>query len=162
MKKPTTPFFASRTSVEQVELGNELAPRFDAEGLLPAIVINTADKSVLMLGYMNVEALELTLTTKQAHFWSRSRNALWRKGEHSGFAQSVERVLIDDDQDAVILYVAIAGPGSCHVGFKSCFYREIDLDAVSTNEPGKLLAIESHKAFDADSVYCGLPNPTKL
>ena len=162
MKKPTTPFFALRRSVEQVELDNELAPRFDAEGLLPAIVINTADKSVLMLGYMNAAALELTLTTKQAHFWSRSRNAVWRKGEHSGFTQSVERVLIDDDQDAVILYVAIAGPGSCHVGFKSCFYREIDLGAISTNEPGKLLAIESQRAFDADYVYCGLPNPTKL
>ena len=162
MKKPTTPFFASRRSVEQVELGNELAPRFDDENLLPAIVINTADNSVLMLGYMNAEALELTLTTKQAHFWSRSREALWRKGEHSGFNQSVDRVLIDDDQDAVILYVTIAGPGSCHVGFKSCFYREIDLGAVSTNEPGKLVAIESHRAFDADSVYCGLPNPTKL
>ena len=130
--------------------------------LIPAIVINTADKSVLMLGYMNAEALELTLTIKQAHFWTRSSNTLWRKGEHSGFTQSVERVLIDDDQDAVILYVAILGPGSCHVGFKSCFYREIDLGAVSTNEPGKLLAIESHRAFDADSVYCGLPNPTKL
>ena len=130
--------------------------------LIPAIVINTADKSVLMLGYMNAEALELTLTTKQAHFWSRSRRALWRKGEHSGFTQSVERVLIDDDQDAAILDVSIAGPGSCHVGFKSCFYREIDLGAVSTSEPGKLLAIESHRAFDADSVYCGLPNPTKL
>ena len=115
MKKPTTPFFASRRSVEQVELGNELAPRFDDENLLPAIVINTADNSVLMLGYMNAEALELTLTTKQAHFWSRSREALWRKGEHSGFNQSVDRVLIDDDQDAVILYVTIAGPGSCHV-----------------------------------------------
>ena len=69
MKNPTTPLFASRRSVEQVELGNELAPRFDAEGLLPALLIDTADKSVLMLGYMNAEALELTLTTKQAHFW---------------------------------------------------------------------------------------------
>ena len=162
MKNPTTPLFASRRSVEQVELGNELAPRFDAEGFLPALLIDTADKSVLMLGYMNAEALELTLTTKQAHFWSRSRRALWRKGEHSGFTQSVERVLIDDDQDAVILYVSIAGPGSCHVGFKSCFYREVDLGSVSTNEPGELLPIESHRAFDADSVYCGLPNPTKL
>ena len=162
MKKPITPLFASRRSVEQVELGNELAPRFDAEGLLTGLVIDTADKSVLMLGYMNTEALELTLTTKQAHFWSRSRRALWRKGEYSGFTQSVERVLIDDDQDAVILYVSIAGPGSCHVGFKSCFYREVDLGSVSTNEPGELLPIESHRAFDADSVYCGLPNPTKL
>ena len=158
----TTTLFAPRTSVEQVELGDELAPKFDADGLLPAIVINAQDQSVLMLGYMNTEALELTLSTQQAHFWSRSREALWQKGEHSGFTQSVERVLIDDDQDAAILYVSIAGPGSCHVGFKSCFYREIDLGAVSTSAPAKLLAIESHRAFDADSVYCGLPNPTKL
>ncbi|MDJ0977269.1 MAG: phosphoribosyl-AMP cyclohydrolase [Erythrobacter sp.] len=158
----TTTLFATRTSVEQVELGDELAPRFDADGLLPAIVINTQDQSVLMLGYMNAEALELTLSTKQAHFWSRSRKALWRKGEHSGFTQSVERILMDDDQDALILYVDIEGPGSCHVGFKSCFYREVDLGSVDSTKPAKLVTIESERAFDADAVYAGLPNPTKL
>lgn len=158
----TTTLFAPRTSVEQVELGDELAPRFDADGLLPAIVINTQDQSVLMLGYMNQEALELTLRTKQAHFWSRSREALWRKGEHSGFTQTVERILMDDDQDALILYVRVDGPGSCHVGFKSCFYREVDLDAVESANPVKLKAIEAQRAFDADAVYAGLANPTKL
>ncbi|MEL7111259.1 MAG: phosphoribosyl-AMP cyclohydrolase [Pseudomonadota bacterium] len=158
----TTTLFAPRTSVEQVELGDELAPRFDADGLLPAIVINTQDQSVLMLGYMNQEALELTLRTKQAHFWSRSREALWRKGEHSGFTQTVERILMDDDQDALILYVRVDGPGSCHVGFKSCFYREVDLDAVESANTVKLKAIETERAFDADAVYAGLPNPTKL
>ena len=159
---PTTTLFAPRTSVEQVELGDDLAPKFDAEGLLPAIVINTQDLSVLMLGYMNIEALELTLSTKQAHFWSRSREALWQKGEHSGFTQTVERILMDDDQDALILYVRIDGPGSCHVGFKSCFYREIDLGTVGSTKPAKLVNIESERAFDADAVYAGLPNPTKL
>lgn len=158
----TKNLFAPRTSVEQVELGDELAPRFDADGLLPAIVMNSQDQSVLMLGYMNAEALELTLSTKQAHFWSRSREALWRKGEHSRFTQTVERILMDDDQDALILYVRIDGPGSCHVGYRSCFYREIDLGSLDSTEPAKLVTIESERAFDADAVYAGLPNPTKL
>lgn len=157
-----TSLFSDRTSVEQVELGDELAPKFDADGLLPAIVINSEDKSVLMLGYMNEEALRKTLQTKQAHFWSRSRQALWRKGEHSGFTQTIEKVLIDDDQDAVILYVAIDGPGSCHVGYQSCFYREIDLASAHEGGPARLTMIEGERAFDADAVYAGLPNPTKL
>lgn len=156
------PVFSDRTSVEQVELGDELAPRFDADGLMPAIVINAADQMVLMLGYMTAEALRQTLVTRQAHFWSRSRAALWRKGEHSGFTQTVERVLIDDDQDAVILYVRIDGPGSCHVGYQSCFYREVDLATVDGAAPVKLSCIEPDRAFDADAVYAGLPNPTRL
>lgn len=158
----TTMSFSDRTSVEQVELGDQLAPRFDAQGLLPAIVINAADQTVLMLGYMNAEALERTLITREAHFWSRSREALWRKGEHSGFTQTVERILIDDDQDALILFVHIEGPGSCHVGYKSCFYREIDLGSVAADDPAKLTFIEPECAFDADAVYAGLPNPTRL
>ncbi|WP_299322328.1 phosphoribosyl-AMP cyclohydrolase [Parasphingopyxis sp.] len=161
MTRSSVPF-ADRTSVEQVELGDELAPRFDAEGLSPVIVINAADQSVLMLGYMNAEALEQTLLTREAHFWSRSRETLWRKGEHSGFTQAVERILIDDDQDALILFVRIEGPGSCHVGYKSCFYREIDLKSVGADAPVKLIHIEPERAFDADAVYAGLPNPTRL
>ncbi|MEE4154051.1 MAG: phosphoribosyl-AMP cyclohydrolase [Erythrobacter sp.] len=157
-----TTLFSERTSVEQVELGDELAPKFDADGLLPAIVINAEDKSVLMLGYMNQEALTKTLETRHAHFFSRSRQALWRKGEHSGFTQTIEKVLIDDDQDAVILYVSIDGPGSCHVGYQSCFYREIDLGSTGAAGPAKLTMIEGERAFDADAVYAGLPNPTKL
>lgn len=154
--------FAPRETVEQVELGTELAPRFDAEGLLPAIVMDAASNLVLMLGYMNSEAIERTLRTREAHFWSRSRSALWRKGEHSGFAQYVERVLIDDDQDAIILFVKIDGPGSCHVGFQSCFYREIDLDLPPDGASARLHRIEPHPAFDAAAVYSGLPNPTRL
>ena len=154
--------FAERLSIQQVEMGSELAPRFDAAGLLPAIVVDAATDQILMLGQMNAEALERTIVTRQAHFWSRSRQALWRKGEHSGFTQTVERMLIDDDQDAVILFVRVDGPGSCHVGFKSCFYREVDLQA--RNEPGaaRLTHIETEAAFDAEAVYAGLPNPTKL
>ena len=154
--------FAERTSVEQVELGDDLAPRFDAQGLLPAIVIEAHSGMVLMLGYMNSEALERTLKTREAHFWSRSREALWRKGEHSGFTQKIEQILVDDDQDAVILRVTLAGPGSCHVGYRSCFYREIALDEPSTNAPVRLRKVEEDPVFDATQVYAGLPNPTRL
>ena len=156
------PLFAQRLSVEQVELGDELAPRFDAAGLLPAIVVDAASGQILMLGQMNAGALERTIATRQAHFWSRSRQALWRKGEHSGFTQTVERMLVDDDQDALILFVQVEGPGSCHVGFRSCFYREIDLDGPDRSRPARLHRIEAAPAFDAEAVYAGLPNPTKL
>lgn len=158
----TSSYFAGRLSVEQVELGDELAPRFDAGGLLPAVVVDAASEQILMLGQMNAEALERTIATRQAHFWSRSREALWRKGEHSGFTQTVERLAVDDDQDAVILFVKIEGPGSCHVGFRSCFYREIDLDGAAISRPARLRRIEVESAFDAEAVYAGLPNPTKL
>ncbi len=154
--------FAPRRSVEQVELGTELAPRFAGDGLLPAIVVDTESHQVLMLGYMNAEALERTLDTREAHFWSRSRQAIWRKGEHSGFTQSVERILLDDDQDALILQVRVNGPGSCHVGFRSCFYREVDLEAADGAGPIRLRRIEETTAFDAAATYAGLPNPTRL
>lgn len=154
--------FAARQSVEQVELGDDFAPRFDADGLIPAIVTNVENGSILMLGYMSAEAIERTVRTRQAHFWSRSRQALWRKGEHSGFTQTVERMLVDDDQDALILMVRLDGPGSCHVGFQSCFYREIDLAASIDKGPARLVRVEQERAFDAETVYAGLPNPTSL
>lgn len=154
--------FAARTSVEQVELGDDFAPRFDADGPVPAVVTNVENGSILMLGYMSAEAIERTVRTRQAHFWSRSRQALWRKGEHSGFTQTIERMLVDDDQDALILMVRLDGPGSCHVGFQSCFYREIDLAASPDTGPARLVRVEQERAFDADTVYAGLPNPTSL
>lgn len=153
--------FAERRAVEQVELGDEFCPRFDADGLLPAIVIDSRSSKILMLGHMNAEALTATIRTRAAHFWSRSREALWRKGEHSGFTQTVERILVDDDQDAVIIHVTLDGPGSCHVGYESCFYREIDLD-VAPGAPARLTMIKRARRFDAEAVYAGLPNPTKL
>lgn len=160
--RPVSSFFAARLSVEQVELGDELAPRFDSAGLLPALIVDAASGQILMLGQMNAEALERTISTRQAHFWSRSRKALWRKGEHSGFTQTVERLWVDDDQDAVILFVSIEGPGSCHVGFRSCFYREVDFGDTALSRPARLRRIEAAPAFDAEAVYAGLPNPTKL
>lgn len=154
--------FARRQSIEQVELGDGLAPRFDVDGLLSAIVADSQDGRILMLGQMNAEALERTIVTREAHFWSRSRQALWRKGEHSSFTQKVDRILVDDDQDAVILLVRVEGPGSCHVGFRSCFYREIELGDERPSSPARLRPIETQPVFDAAAVYAGLPNPTKL
>lgn len=154
--------FAPRLSVEQVELGSELAPRFDADGLLPVIVADSQTREILMLGQMNAQALERTILTGEAHFWSRSRKALWRKGEHSGFTQQVEAILVDDDQDALVLHVRINGPGSCHVGFRSCFYRAVDHIGPQTARPVRLRQLEDAPAFDAGTVYAGLPNPTKL
>ena len=116
--------FAARTSVEQVEEGAELAPKFDAEGLIPAVTTDAATGEVLMVGYMNAEALRKTIETGEAHYWSRSRQVLWHKGATSGLVQKVAELMIDDDQDCVWLKVRVAGDGaSCHVGYRTCFYR---------------------------------------
>ena len=149
--------FGARDSVEQVEEGRVLAPKFDADGLLPAIVTDYAGGEVLMHGYMNREALARTIETGEAHYWSRSRNCLWRKGETSGLVQKVRQILIDDDQDAVWLRVEVAGGASCHVGYRSCFYREVPIAAA-----GLLRFTQADKVFDPEIVYKGRPNPTRL
>ena len=154
--------FADRESVEQVEIGLELAPKFDADGLVPVVTTDAASGAVLMLGWMNAEALRRTIETRLAHYWSRSRQALWHKGAHSGFFQHVEALLVDDDQDALILQVRLEGPGSCPVGYRACFYRAIDLDAAGGGGVVPLRMTETEKAFDADTVYAGLENPTRL
>jgi phosphoribosyl-AMP cyclohydrolase len=102
------------------------APRFDDKGLIPAIVTDANDGSVVMLAYMNAEALQLTLETGEAHYWSRSRNSLWRKGATSGSVQTVVDVKLDCDQDALLVSVSMAGRGvACHTGRHSCFYRRV-------------------------------------
>jgi len=121
--------FAKRESVQQVEEGSVLAPKFDENGLIPCVTQHAETREILMFAYMNAEALEASLNTSLAHYWSRSRRKLWKKGETSGMTQRVKRVLIDDDQDCVILEVDLARPAaggdeaSCHVGYRSCFYR---------------------------------------
>ena len=109
--------FAARTSVEQVEEGAELAPKFDADGLIPAVTTDAASGELLMVGYMNAEALRKTIETGEAHYWSRSRQVLWHKGATSGLVQKVTELMIDDDQDCVWLKVAVAGGeiGRAHV-----------------------------------------------
>lgn len=153
------PPFAARTSVEQVEEGCDLAPRFDASGLLPVVTTDADTGEVLMLGYMNAQALQRTIETSQAHYWSRSRQCLWHKGATSGLVQHVVEMRIDDDQDAVWLRVRIEGGASCHVGYRSCFYRAVPLGA----EAGDALRfVEDAKTFDPKAVYGDAPNPTRL
>jgi phosphoribosyl-AMP cyclohydrolase len=150
--------FAARTSIEQVEEGNDLAPKFDEEGLIPAVTTDVHTGELLMVGYMNAEALTKTIETGEAHYWSRSRQALWHKGATSGLVQTVKELMIDDDQDTVWLKVDVAGGASCHVGYRSCFYRRIPLG----QDAARLEFTDTEKVFDPKKVYGDAPNPTKL
>lgn len=154
--------FAQRRSVEQVEEGTELAPRFDEHGLIPAVTTDFATGELLMVGYMNVDALRMTIESGEAHYFSRSRQALWRKGETSGLVQHVRELLIDDDQDCVWLRVEIDGGVSCHVGYRSCFYRRVPVGKAHTGGTPVLEFTMSDKAFEFEEMYPGQPNPTKL
>jgi phosphoribosyl-AMP cyclohydrolase len=153
--------FASRKSVAQVEEGVELAPKFDERGLIPVVTTDYASGELLMHAYMNREALEKTIATGEAHYFSRSRKVLWHKGATSGLVQKVRELLIDDDQDCVWLRVDVTGGASCHVGYRSCFYRRVPLGA---NKGGaiKLEFTTTEKVFDPAVVYGDAPNPTKL
>ena len=159
--------FAPRTSVEQVEESDQLAPKFDENGCIPCITTHAETNEVLMFAFMNAEALRLTINSGLAHYWSRSRQKLWKKGETSGMFQNVQRMLIDDDQDCVILKVTLTPPASggneasCHVGYRSCFYREVPIRPES-DTPLKLTYIEEEKAFDPLAIYGDTPNPTQL
>ena len=155
--------FAVRKSVEQVEEGVELAPKFDQDGLIPVVTTDYASGEVLMHGYMNAEALKRTMETGEAHYYSRSRKSLWHKGATSGFVQRVKAMLIDDDQDALWLRVEVKGGASCHVGYRSCFYRKLPTgrDAAKA-APVKLEFTETERVFDPEEVYGDAPNPTQL
>jgi phosphoribosyl-AMP cyclohydrolase len=111
------------TNTFQLEEGAALAPRYDAQGLITAVATDALSGDVLMVAHMNAEALERTLATGQAHYWSRSRGCLWHKGATSGEIQKLVELRIDCDQDAVWLKVEQQGGGCCHVGYPSCFYR---------------------------------------
>lgn len=156
--------FGERRSVEQVEEGNELAPRFDEHGLIPAVTTDYASGELLMVGYMNAEALARTIETGEAHYFSRSRHVLWHKGATSGLVQRVRQLLIDDDQDCVWLRVEVHGGASCHVGFRSCFYRQVPTGPRAGNAKGpiRLDFTDTEKVFDPTEVYGDAPNPTKL
>lgn len=125
-------------------------PRFDDNGLVTAVVTDASDNAVLMLAHMNAEALALTLETGFAHYYSRSRKAIWKKGETSGNLQKVEAVLADCDQDAVLLKVSMAGhDAACHTGRRSCFYRQ----AAISDGKAVLKTIDNDRAFDPAEVY---------
>ncbi|MDP6566527.1 MAG: phosphoribosyl-AMP cyclohydrolase [Alphaproteobacteria bacterium] len=154
--------FAARTSIEQVEEGAELAPKFDADGLIPVVTTDAQSGELLMHGYMNAEALRRTIETGEAHYWSRSRQTLWHKGATSGLVQTVKEMRIDDDQDAVWLRVDVTGGASCHVGYRSCFYRSVPLGEMAGDQAPPLRFEETEKVFDPRAVYGDAPNPTKL
>ena len=151
--------FHARRSIDQVEEGTELAPKFDDRGLIAAVTTDAATGELLMQGYMNAEALRLTISTGEAHYFSRSRHSIWHKGATSGLVQKVQELRIDDDQDCVWLQVAVEGGASCHVGYRSCFYRRIPL---GDDHNGRLVFTDSEKVFDPEEVYGDAPNPTIL
>ena len=161
MSKISNSMFADRVSIEQVEEGHEFAPKFDANGLIPVVTSDAESGELLMHGYMNSEALTRTIETGEAHYWSRSRAILWHKGATSGLVQKVKEIRIDDDQDAVWLQVDVKGGASCHVGYRSCFYRSVPVGA-DGDGPLTLNYKETEKVFDPAEVYGDAPNPTKL
>ena len=152
--------FEKRKSVEQVEESTELAPKFDENGFIPVVTTDFSTGDVLMQGYMNEEAFKQTISLGEAVYFSRSRKSLWHKGKTSGLVQKIKEIRIDDDQDCVWLRVEVKGGASCHVGYRSCFYRSIPLG----NDKSKVVLKfeESEKVFDPKEVYGDAPNPTKL
>ncbi|MEQ9563000.1 MAG: phosphoribosyl-AMP cyclohydrolase [Woeseiaceae bacterium] len=153
--------FQPRLSVEQVEEGTDLAPRFDDRGLITVVTTDAASGELLMQGYMNAEALRRTIMTGEAHYFSRSRGVLWHKGATSGLVQKVQELMVDDDQDCVWLKVDVAGGASCHVGYRSCFYRRVPLGD-SADSTRNLEFTDTEKVFDPNEVYGDAPNPTIL
>ena len=154
--------FTKRKSIKQIEEGTVLAPKFDKFGLIPVITSDFKKGNVLMLGYMNKKALKKTIETKEAFYWSRSRKEIWHKGETSGFIQKVKEIRIDDDQDSIWLTVDIGDGSSCHVGYKSCFYRSIPLGKIDNAKKIKMKFEEKEKKFNAKKIYKNTPNPTKI
>jgi len=156
--------FGLRTDVKEVEQGNILAPKFDENGLIPSVTTDFNTGELLMHAYMNKEALIASIKTGEAVYWSRSRQILWKKGATSGFVQKIKQMVIDDDQDCIWIRVEVVGEASCHVGYRSCFYREVPtaLSDKETSKPLKLKFLETSKVFDPKKVYGDAPNPTKL
>lgn len=158
--------FQPRRSIEQVEESSDLAPRFDDRGLITVVTTDAGTGELLMQGYMNAEALGRTIATGQAHYYSRSRQTLWHKGASSGFVQHVRELLVDDDQDCIWLRVDVEGGASCHVGYRSCFYRRVpvgnEFGQVQVDGHVDLVWTDTEKVFDPADVYGDAPNPTIL
>ena len=112
-------------TIYEIEEGSKLLPRFDLSEILPCITVDADSGEILMVGYMNREALDKTIQTKKATYWSRSRKKIWVKGESSGLTQHVQEIMIDDDQDCFLIKVKVTGGASCHVGYRTCFYRKL-------------------------------------
>ncbi len=155
--------FEERISIEQVEESTSFAPKFDQDGLIPVVTTDFSTGEVLMQGYMNLEAFSMTLEIGEAVYYSRSRQQVWHKGKTSGLVQIIKEIRIDDDQDCVWLRVDVKGGASCHVGYRSCFYRSIPFsDKIKGKNKIELEFKETKKVFDPIEVYGDAPNPTKL
>ena len=154
--------FKKRENVAVIEEGNLFSPKFDNEGLIPVVTTDYKTGEVLMHGYMNSEALKKTIENKEAYYWSRSRKEVWHKGETSGFVQKVIEIRIDDDQDSLWMSVDIGDGASCHVGYKSCFYRSVPLGKIENTEKVEMKFKDEKKKFDPKIVYKNKPNPTKI
>ena len=152
--------FEQRKSIEQVEESTELAPKFDQDGLIPVVTTDFNSGEVLMQGDMNEEAFKKTISFGEAVYYSRSRKTLWHKGKTSGLVQKIKEIRIDDDQDSVWLRVDVHGGASCHVGYRSCFYRSVPFGKSGSSVV--LSFEEKEKVFDPKKVFGDAPNPTKL
>jgi phosphoribosyl-AMP cyclohydrolase len=143
--------FSEGGSTREIEEGATLAPKFDGDGLVTCVTTDAASGELLMVAHMNAEAFARTIESSEAWYFSRSRRTLWRKGESSGHVQRVTEMRIDCDQDAVWIKVNQEGPGACHTGRRSCFYRAVPLGKA----PDRSLALEfrGEKAFDPQAVY---------
>jgi phosphoribosyl-AMP cyclohydrolase len=147
-----TSFSAPSSDKIELERGGELTPRFDSDGLITAAVSDADDGTLLMVAHMNAEALGLTIETGIAHYFSRSRQSLWKKGETSGNMQHVVELRVDCDQDAVWLSVRVEGHGAtCHTGRRSCFYRRV----VSKDGRTELVTDDEAALFDPAEIYNG-------
>ena len=154
--------FKKRDNIKEIEEGKFLEPKFDENGLIPVITTDFQNGGILMHGYMNDEALRKTIETKEAHYWSRSRKEIWRKGQVSGFIQNVKEIRIDDDQDSIWLSVDIGNGASCHVGYRSCFYRSVPLGKIKNTKEIEVEFKEKKKLFDPKKIYKNEPSPTEL
>lgn len=143
----SNPSFPPRGDKKEVEEGLTLTPKFDADGLIPAVALDAETREPLMLAYMNAESLQLTLEKGEAVYWSRSRQEIWHKGATSGHVQKVREIRTDCDQDAIVMFVEQIGAGACHTGRTGCFYRRIE------GPDGSLALTEEGRTFDPDSVY---------
>ena len=154
--------FKKRDNIKEVEEGKYLEPKFDENGLIPVITSDFKNGDILMHGYMNSQALKKTIETKEAYYWSRSRKKIWHKGQVSGFIQKVKEIRIDDDQDSIWLSVDIGSGSSCHVGYRSCFFRSIPLGKIVNGKEIEVKFEDSKKIFDPKEIYKDEPSPTKL
>ncbi len=140
--------FAPRGGKAEIEDGADFAPKFDADGLIPAMAMDATTREPLMLAYMNAESLRRTLEIGEAVYWSRSRQEFWHKGATSGHIQKVVEIRTDCDQDALVIMVEQIGAGACHTGRNSCFYRKVVM-----GDGAKLEQIGGEKSFDPAEVY---------